>query len=268
MIVLKNVIITGGTRGIGLSMAREFLKSGCNVTVCGRTEESLIKCEEELIEHKGRVQFLICDVMDKFQIERIWFQAKDRWRNIDIWINNAGKNCSYELLWNTEDRFVEQVIDTNIKGVIYGSKIAAKYMIEQGDGQIWNMEGLGSDGRMIEKTILYGTSKRAVTYFTKALAKELADTSVKIGRLSPGMMLTDFITKSPDGSDSKAIEEESFKKIFNILGDKPETVAKFFVPRMLKNGKNNAHIQWLTTFKVTRRFITAKFSKNKRVLIE
>ncbi|MEG1256567.1 SDR family oxidoreductase [Clostridium sp.] len=266
MIVLKNVIITGSTRGVGFAMAKEFLKSGCNVTVCGRTRESLEKCKEKLKEYNSKTQFVQCDVTDKADIERLWFEAKEKWGNIDIWINNAGQNCPYEFVWDTEDNYVDKVIDTNIKGIIYGSKLAAKYMIKQGNGQIWNMEGLGSDDMIVEKTILYGTSKRALTYFTKALAKELAATSVKVGRLSPGMMLTDFITKSPEGEKSKAIEEGSFKKIFNILGDKPETVAEFFIPRILKNTKNNVHIQWLTKIKSTQRFMASAF--NKRSLIE
>jgi hypothetical protein len=77
------------------------------------------------------------------------------------------------------------------------------------------------------------------------------------------MMLTDFITKSPDGDPSEVIEDDKFKKLFNILADKPETVARFFIPKMLANTKNDAHIVWLTNWKAAWRFITAGKRKGR-----
>jgi len=99
----------------------------------------------------------------------------------------------------------------------------------------------------------------------KGLAKELDGTGVIVGRLSPGMMLTDFITKTPDGEQSDVITDEKFKKIFNILADKPETVAKFFIPIILSNTKNDAKIAWLTNRKATWRFMIAGFRKDKLI---
>ena len=95
----------------------------------------------------------------------------------------------------------------------------------------------------------------------KGLAKELAGTGVIAGRLSPGMMLTDFITTSPDGAVAAIESDESFRKLFNILADKPETVAAFFVPRILKNTKNGVQISWLTGAKAAGRFLSAGFRK-------
>lgn len=258
---MKNVVITGGTRGIGLAMSKEFLESGCNVTVCGKSYKNLEKCKDELKNYDDNVLYVQCNVADKADVERLWVEAKEKWESIDIWINNAGQNSPYEFSWDIDEKYVEQLVDTNIKGVIYGSQVASKHMIEQGYGQIWNMEGLGSNDSIIEKTILYGTSKRALTYFTKALAKEISKTNVRVGRLSPGMVLTDFMTQSPDGEKSKALENHSFKKIFNILGEKPEVIAKYLVTEMLKNKKNNGHIEWLTKSKSAKKFIIAPFKK-------
>ena len=70
------------------------------------------------------------------------------------------------------------------------------------------------------------------------------------------------ITKTPDGEPSEVIADEKFRKIFNILADKPETVAKFFVPRILRNTKNNALIAWLTNRKAVWRFMTTGSRKN------
>lgn len=99
------------------------------------------------------------------------------------------------------------------------------------------------------------------------MAKELKDTSVLAIRLSPGMMLTDFITKTPDGDESQVLKDKWFISIFNTLADKPETVAKFLISRILSSTKNNWHIVWLTNMKVMWRFISAPFIKRKLISI-
>jgi short-subunit dehydrogenase len=260
---MKNIVITGSTRGLGLEMAKEFLRSGCNVTISGSKPESFGKAKEQVKEFEGKFIYIPCNVRNIAEIRNLWLKSVEKWGSVDVWINNAGQNCPREALWNTPDEYIDAVVDTNIKGVMYGSKVAAENMLKQGHGQIWNMEGLGSNDMIIEQTILYGTSKRALTYFTKALAKELKDTPVKAGRLSPGMMLTEFITKSPTGEVSSVTSDDKFKKVFNILGDKPETVAKFFIPRILNNTKQDAHIVWLTNMKSAKRFMMTPFNKRE-----
>jgi short-subunit dehydrogenase len=262
---MSSIIITGSTRGVGFCMAKEFLKAGHNVTISGRNEKSFDNLKKELVEYKNKVLYAACDVTNKSELENLWKESSEKWGKIDFWINNAGQNCPHEYIYDTEQSYVDSVINTNIRGMIYGSQIAAKNMLLQGGGQIWNMEGLGSNDMIQVKTVLYGMTKHALTYFTKGLAKELEGKSVLIGRLSPGMMLTDFITKTPDGDKSPVIEDEKFIKLFNILADKPDTVAAYFIPRMLNNTKNNAHIEWLTNTKAMMRFTSALFKKRKLI---
>lgn len=263
---MKNVVITGSTRGLGLEMAKEFLKAGCNVTISGSKPESFDNAKDELKEFENRYIYVACNVRSMADIKNLWQKSVEKWGKVDIWINNAGQNCPREYFYDTPDEYMDKVVDTNIKGVMYGCKVAVENMLKQGYGQVWNMEGLGSDGMIIEQTILYGTSKSALTYFTKGLAQELKNSPVKVGRLSPGMMLTDFITKSPTGEISSVTQDERFKKIFNTLGERPETVAKFLVPRILANTKQNAHIVWLTKSKAMRKFIMAPFKKREDLI--
>lgn len=260
---MKNVVITGSTRGIGFSMALEFLRAGCNVTISGRSADLAEAVEAILAPFKGKYLYVSCDVQDKNMIQNLWDVSIAQWKEIDIWINNAGQNTPHLFSWETGESYTESIIQINIIGMIFGSQIAATEMLKQGHGAIYSMEGLGSNNMIQPKTILYGTTKHALTYFMKGLAKELKDTKVIAGRLSPGMMLTDFITKSPDGADSDVILNKSFKNIFNLLADRPETVAKFFIPKMLSNTKNNTQIIWLTNRKVVWRFITGGFIKDK-----
>jgi short-subunit dehydrogenase len=262
---MKNVVITGSTRGIGLAMAKEFIIAGCNITLAGRGKNISESLKKELEDFSGQFIYVQCDVRNNEEIEILWEKSIKKWGQIDIWINNAGINCPFEYCYSTEASYADSVIDTNIKGVIYGSQVAAKNMLAQGSGQIWNIEGLGSDGMIQEKTVLYGMTKRALTYFTGALARELEGTPVKAGRLAPGMMLTDFITKTPDGDESPVMNDKGFKFVFNTLGEKPETVAASFVPKILTNKKNNAHIVWLTKGKIIWRFMTSMFHRRKLI---
>ena len=262
---MKNIVITGSTRGIGLCMAKEFIKAGCNVTISGRVKTIPGGTAKELYELKNKYIYISCDVSRVDEVDRLWKGSIDRWGRVDIWINNAGQNCPYEFCYDTESGYIDSLVNTNIKGMIYGSQTAARHMIKLGGGQIWNMEGLGSDGMIQKKTIIYGMSKQALTYFTRALARELKGTEVKAGRLSPGMMLTDFITRTPDGDESPVIKEKSFKFVFNALGDRPEAVARFFIPRILSNTRNNVQIVWLTRPKTLWRFATSPFKKRKLI---
>ncbi len=260
-----NVVITGSTKGLGLCLAKQFLQHGCNVTLSGRHEKAFEERKEDLKSFEAKYIFIKCDVSKNEDIKKLWDESAAKWGHIDIWINNAGRNFPHSFIYDVDHRYVDSLIDTNIRGMVYGSQAAAKNMLIQGGGQIWNMEGLGSNDVIMAKTILYGTSKRALTYFTRGLAKELNGTSVIAGRLSPGMMLTDFITKGPDGEESPVMKEESFKKIFNILADRPENVAAFFVPRILSNTKNDAHIVYLSNAKAFKRFALAPFRKRSLI---
>lgn len=262
---MKNVVITGSTRGIGLSMAAEFLRAGCNVTLSGRGALLPDAINDSLSTFKGKYLYVPCNVQQKASLQNLWDTASAHWGAIDLWINNAGQNTPHMFSWETGETYTENIIKTNITGMIYGSQIAAAGMLKQGHGAIYSMEGLGSNNMIQKKTILYGTTKHALTYFMKGLAKELEGTGILAGRLSPGMMLTDFITKTPDGDQSEVISDNKFKKVFNILADKPETVAQYFIPRMLNNTKNNAQIAWLTNRKAAWRFMTASFRKGRLI---
>ena len=142
------------------------------------------------------------------------------------------------------------------------SKLIMEEMSKNRKGAIYNVEGYGSNDAKMLGLSIYGTSKRAITYFTEALAKESEEknTGVIIGKLSPGIMITDFI-KNALGDKEKINLSEKTKKVYNILGDYPDVVATFLVNGMLKNNKNNAKIEWLTNGKAAFRFMTAGFKK-------
>ncbi|MGC9192549.1 MAG: SDR family oxidoreductase [Thermoplasmata archaeon] len=151
--------------------------------------------------------FVVCDVRSEKEVENLWPRSYKQWGSVDIWINNAGIISSTEFVYETPFNYVDDLIDTNIKGMIFGSQVAVKNMLKQGHGQIWNMDGYGSNNMIATKIILYGTSKHALTYFTKWLAKELAGSKVQAGRLWPSMMATDFVLKRTEGGAAHSLKD-------------------------------------------------------------
>lgn len=253
---MKNVVITGSTRGIGLGMAREFLRRGHQVTISGRSGATTEKAVQSLTTEFGQERILgqPCDVSQFEGVQELWQAALNRFGNVDIWINNAGLSNPAMNAWDMPTKTIRDLVDTNLLGTIYGSNVAMQGMLKQGFGQIYNMEGFGSDGKMISPgLILYGATKSALTYYTKGLVREAKDTPVQVCWLSPGMVVTDLLIGDLDPNNDRT------KRVFNILADRVETVAPYLVKQILLNRQHGARIAWLTTPKIAWRFMTAPF---------
>ncbi len=261
---MKTVVITGSARGLGLEMAKVFKEKNVNVILSDLNEENLIqaKSEVEKINSNSKVDYCICDVTKTTDIKTLIEYAKEKFNRIDIWINNAGVNQPEKAIWELTEQEIDIVLDVDLKGTIKSSKLIIEEMSENNGGAIYNVEGYGSNDAKMLGLSIYGASKRAITYFTEALAKESEErnTNVIVGKLSPGIMITDFITNAL-GNKEKINLSEKTKKVYNILGDYPGVVARFLVNGMLKNNKNNAKIEWLTTKKAAWRFMTSSFNK-------
>jgi NAD(P)-dependent dehydrogenase (short-subunit alcohol dehydrogenase family) len=258
---VQHIVITGGTRGIGKSLAIEFLRAGCRVSFSGRNRERIDLAVSELkrISGSDACHGFVCDVCKPTDMEALWEKASAT-HTIDVWINNAGISHESQAFHQMKDSEVKKVLATNIDGTIMGSKIVLGEMLRQGSGFLYNMEGLGSDGRMVNGMSIYGTSKRAVRYFTKALIKEYRGHPVKVGSISPGMVVTDMLLE-PLRKDPE--KNRDALKIFHILADEPGRVAPWIVKKIRGNKKHGAHIVWLSPLKVTGRFLGNMFIKRK-----
>lgn len=115
---MKSIVITGSTRGIGLAMAREFLQAGCRVTLSGRGQDISQYVQDELIRFKDQYIYVPCNVQKKSALQNLWDASVRKWGQIDIWINNAGQNAPYAFSFDTDQCYVENIISTNITGMI------------------------------------------------------------------------------------------------------------------------------------------------------
>ncbi len=256
----KKVVITGSTHGIGFALAQALLTRGQCVIINGRTPETVAQTARELAGQfgAGRVHGLAGDVRDPLQVQQLWDEARAQVGRIDIWINNAGFAAEPAKLWLLDPGRARAVIETNLLGTIYGSQVAVRGMLAQGAGAIYNMEGMGSDGRQHDGLLTYGASKYALHYLTMALANELRQTEVLVASLRPGMVATRMIV---DPYRGKPDEWQRVKRIFNIIAERQEIVAPWLVEKMLQNQRSGVVISYSSPLKLALRFLRSPFRK-------
>ena len=193
----KVAIITGGTRGIGFATVRKFLDNGATVILFGSKEESVQKALTILKQENPNYQVIGMqpDITDLGAVERAFADIKNRFGKIDILVNNAGVSSSTSL-YNYDEYEFENIINLNLKAVFNCSKVAAKYMKENGGGVILNTSSMVS---------IYGqaagcgypASKFAVNGLTKSLARELGRDHIRVNAVAPGVIHTDMVDSLP-----------------------------------------------------------------------
>lgn len=259
---MKIVVITGSTRGIGYALANAFLQNGCSVMLNGRTQEAVSRAVSAFRALYGDACVDGCagSSTSVADLQRLWDAAVARFEQVDIWINNAGIAHPLQTPWEMPEDQMRGVIETNLLGAMFGTKVALKGMLAQGFGALYNTEGYGSTGRgmKVKGLAFYGTSKAGLRFFNDALMQEVQGTPIIVGALQPGMVVTDMLTGQ---YREKPEELERVKRIFNIIADKPGVVAPWLARKVLENHKNGVRFQFSSTLKISWRFITAPFSK-------
>jgi NAD(P)-dependent dehydrogenase (short-subunit alcohol dehydrogenase family) len=255
-----NVVITGSTRGIGLGMAREFLKRDHAVMVSSRDAAAVNATVARLRGEfpQTRVAGHACDVGDFAQVQSLWDAAAAALGRVDIWVNNAGRDGRKVPFFMVPPEDFKATVTTNLIGLMNCNRVCMTGMYRQKGGWIWNMEGFGSNGQIRPTVAPYGATKYALRYFTRAMVQELKGTPIKVGYLSPGIVVTDLLVPPPE---QRGERWQQSKKILNILADTVETVTPFLVEGMLAAKQSGDAVRWLTTGKVRWRFFKALFVK-------
>jgi NAD(P)-dependent dehydrogenase (short-subunit alcohol dehydrogenase family) len=259
---METIVITGSTRGIGLGIAKELLRRQRRIVINGRQDSAVQAQKAALLrEFPGaQIAAFAGDVTQYDQVQQLWDFAVRSFGKVDVWINNAGVMNGHLHTWELPAGELQKVVEVNLLGPLFGCKVAIAGMMRQpGGGHVYNFEGFGSNGRQFHPYMSpYGSTKTAVRYLTKALAKETKGSAVKVGAISPGIVVTDLLR---DPYVGKPTEWAKAKKIFNILGDHVETVTPYIAEQVLKQRKSGESIEWLTFGKVLRRFLGALVSK-------
>lgn len=255
-----NIVITGSTQGIGLGLAREFLRREHDVVISSRRPHAVDQVVAELrAEWPDRaIVGCACDVGIYADAQNLWDFASAELGAIDIWVNNAGTEVGKAMFFMQDPASIAATINTNLIGLMYCTQVAIKGMYQQGGGKIFNMEGFGSNGMVRPAVSVYGSTKRALRHFTKSMVLELEGSPVKVCYLSPGIVITDLLVPPPE-KRGKGWEES--KKILNLLADNVETVTPYLVEGMLNVKEGGEAVRWLTPGKIMRRKFLSLFKK-------
>lgn len=260
-----NVVVTGGTKGIGKALAREFLLAGDKVVIAGRLQKDADKTADTLAMEagvpRGMVLGVACDVSKPDSIATLTDKAIDHLGSVDVWLNNAGYSGSFKPFLEHEGKAIERVVQTNLLGSLLCTHAAMRVMKEQETGgHVFNVEGAGSDGLPTVNYAVYGATKAGIAQLCRTLQREARLCSkprIGVHNISPGMVLTDLLLEGATNENKKA---------FNILCEQPETVAAFLVPRIRTTvalGKQQQYIRYLTPTRAVMRLITAPLRTNR-----
>jgi 3-oxoacyl-[acyl-carrier protein] reductase len=219
-------IVTGGTRGIGLATARAFLSKGARVGICGVDPERLCEARARL-ESLGEVEAVEADVRAISQIQAFVERVIARFGAVDVLVNNAGR-ASVGRFAEEDPAGIGAVVDVNVKGVLYATRVVLPYMLKEGRGVIINVSsGAGLTG--FPQIVTYCATKFAVVGFTEALALELHGTGVQVYGLCPGRVATD-IQVQYSGARVGMPPERVAEAILKLAGHRPPVASGSSMP--------------------------------------
>ncbi len=186
------VLVTGATSGIGEATARIFAEEGYDLIITGRRAERLKQLKQELKEDHGVSVHVLCfDIKERQSCQAALESLPEKFRQIDILVNNAGMASDFVHFQSGDVNNWEEVIDTNIKGVLYISRIVAERMVAQGHGHIVNI-GSTAGTEPYECGNVYCATKHAVHALSETMRIDLLGTGVKVTEIRPGKVETEF----------------------------------------------------------------------------
>lgn len=200
----KTAVITGGAQGIGLAIARAYVREGARVVLGDLNLEAAEAAAKELggpsVAHAVR-----CDITEAAQVDALIRAAIDTFGSLDVMVNNAGITRDATMRTMTEDQF-DQVIDVHLKGTWNGTRKAAAVMREQKRGAIVNISSLSGKVGMVGQTN-YSAAKAGIVGLSKAAAKEMAHHGVRVNAIQPGLIRSAMTEAMPQKAwDQKMAE--------------------------------------------------------------
>ncbi|NIJ56000.1 SDR family NAD(P)-dependent oxidoreductase [Dyadobacter arcticus] len=195
-------LITGATSGIGRATAEIFAGSGIDLILCGRRKEKLDEVAR-VLSSQVRVTTLIFDVRDKGAVTAMIGSLPDEWKNIDILVNNAGNAHGMGSLDEGETDDWDAMIDGNVKGLLYVSKVVIPLLLERGTGHIVNISSIAGKQTYANGAV-YCASKAAVEVITEGMRLELTQHGIKVTNIAPGAVETEFSLVRFKGDESRA----------------------------------------------------------------
>ncbi|MFB2893350.1 SDR family oxidoreductase [Aerosakkonemataceae cyanobacterium BLCC-F50] len=231
MISIENeiVLITGASSGIGASCAKVFAQAGAKLILAARRKEKLQEIADRLNKEFATEIYLIeLDVRDRQAVETAINSLPEPWQNIDILINNAGLSRGLSKLHEGDFQDWEEMIDTNVKGLLYLTRYVVPGMIDRGKGHVVNIGSIAGRQTYPGGNVYCG-SKAAVRAISEGLKQDLLGTPIRVSCIDPGLVETEFSQVRFHGNTERA--EKVYQGLTPLTGDDVADVVFFCVTR-------------------------------------
>jgi 3-hydroxy acid dehydrogenase/malonic semialdehyde reductase len=200
----KIALITGATSGIGAACARLFAQEGYRLILVGRRAALLQELANTLqTQHHTEVQSLIADVREKQTITDVLESLPEDWKKVDVLINNAGLSQGLDPIDKGDTNDWDTMIDTNVKGLLYVTKIVSNWMIPNKSGHIINIGSIAGK-EVYPNGNVYCATKHAVDALNKGMRMDLLQHNIKVTAINPGMVETEFSLVRFKGDEARA----------------------------------------------------------------
>jgi 3-hydroxy acid dehydrogenase / malonic semialdehyde reductase len=188
----KIVFVTGASSGIGAATAMEFARQGAKLVLCARRLERLQAMEAELRD-AGAADLLLLeiDVRDRGTVKRVLAELPEAWQSIDVLVNNAGLSRGLTKLYEDDIENWEEMIDTNVKGLLYVTRAIVPGMVERNRGHVINLGSIAGHMAYANGGV-YCATKAAERFISDGLRIDVNGTAVRVTSIDPGMVETDF----------------------------------------------------------------------------
>ncbi len=200
----KIILITGATAGFGEATARLFASNGWNLIITGRRQELLEELKNDIIKENEVKVFTLCfDIQDRAACEKAVASLPEDWKNIDVLLNNAGMASGLAPFHEGDVDDWELMIDTNVKGLLYLSRLIAPLMVSKRSGHIINLSSLAGKDAYYQGNI-YCATKFAVEAITKSMRIDMLQYGIRVTSISPGAAETEFSLVRYKGDTERA----------------------------------------------------------------
>lgn len=230
----RTVLVTGGSRGLGLVLARQLAAEGARVAICGRDPEALERARAALEAIGAEVYALPVDVADRDAVATLIAKVTGRFGPIDVLVNNAGVTRRAYIMDLTEQDW-DRIHRVNAKGVFFCLQRAAHQMIQQGGGRIINIASIAGRGYAGTSNAAYAASKGAVIALTKTAAQQLGPHNINVNAICPGVTITPLgernlvVRAQEQGVSLEEALENHIKPIPLGRANEPEDIAALAV---------------------------------------
>ena len=232
----KTILITGASSGFGEATARLLAKSGHKLILIARRKVRLEKLKAEL---KTEMHIQTVDVTKRKEVEQLFKNLPEEFKNIDILINNAGLAVGLDLAQDSDLDDWERMIDTNNKGLVYFTNFALKIMKQRNSGLIINI-GSVAGSAPYPKGNVYGATKAFVRQFSRNLRADLAGTDIKVSNIEPGAAETEFSVVRFKGDVEKA--KQVYEKTRALRAEDIANTIKWIIDQPLRVNIDNIEI--------------------------